>query len=113
MLCTLALHLFQEDPTAAAPAAANSSALLEMIHNSGPVAFTVLVILLIASIFSWAIMLSKWSSFSKAQTQSQRFVRAFRNPPGPAEFPPAQVKFKPPPLFPEFAEIITDNNGRN
>ena len=55
MVWTLALYLLQEDPTAAAPAAANGSALLEMIHNSGPVAFAVLVILLIASIFSWAI----------------------------------------------------------
>ena len=42
MVWTLALYLFQEDPTAAAPAAANGSALLEMIHNSGPVAFAVL-----------------------------------------------------------------------
>ncbi len=73
----LALY-FQEDATAAAPSAANGSALLEMIHNSGPVAFTVLVILLIASVFSWAIMLSKWSRFGKARTQSLRFIRAFR-----------------------------------
>src|SRR5580692_10707077 len=78
MVWTLALYLFQEDPSAAAPAAANGSALLEMIHNSGPVAFAVLVILLLASIFSWAIMISKWSRFGRAQTQSARFIRAFR-----------------------------------
>ena len=63
----LALHFLQEDTSA--PPAASTSALGEMIHNSGPVAFTVLVLLLIASIFSWAIMFSKWSRFSKAHTQ--------------------------------------------
>src|SRR5690242_21767706 len=78
MLWTFALALLQEDVSNPAPAAANGSALMEMVHNSGPVAFTVLVILLIASIFSWAIMLSKWRSFSRAQIQGQRFVRAFR-----------------------------------
>ena len=74
----LALHFLQEDPSAAPPVAANGSALAEMIHNSGPVAFAVLILLLIASIFSWAIMLSKWSSFGKAESQSKRFLRAFR-----------------------------------
>jgi biopolymer transport protein TolQ len=77
MVCILALYLFQDD-SSAAPAAASGSALLEMIHNSGPVAFAVLVILLLASIFSWAIMISKWSRFGRAQTQSARFIRAFR-----------------------------------
>ena len=38
MVWILALYLFQDD-SSAAPAAANGSALLEMIHNSGPVAF--------------------------------------------------------------------------
>ena len=49
MLWTLALALYflQEDPTAAPPAAANGSALMEMIHNSGPVAFAVLVRLIV------------------------------------------------------------------
>ena len=77
MVWTLALRLFQDD-SAAPPAAVNSSALAEMIHNSGPVAFTVLILLAFFSVFSWAIMFSKWRSFTKAHTQSQRFLRAFR-----------------------------------
>src|SRR5258708_4655762 len=108
MLCTLALHLFQEDPTAAAPAAANSSALLEMIHNSGPVAFAVLVILLIASIFSWAIMISKWSRFGRAHTQSLRFLRASGKPTGLSKIAAAAEHSKPSPLAAVFSEIHDD-----
>src|SRR5438874_721706 len=95
---TLALYLSQEDTTAAAPAAANGSALLEMIHNSGPVAFAVLVILLLASIFSWAIMISKWSRFGRAHTQSLRFLRAFRKSTRLSEIAAVAEQFKPSPL---------------
>ena len=109
----LALRLLQEDPTAALPVAANSSALMEMVHNSGPVAFTVLVILLIASIFSWAIMLSKWSSFSRAQTQGKRFVRAFRKSTRLSEIAAVADQFKPSPLVAVFAEINDEYQRQN
>ena len=109
----LALRFLQEDPTAAPPAAANSSALMEMVHNSGPVAFTVLVILLIASIFSWAIMLSKWSSFSRAQTQSRRFVRAFRKSTRLSEIAAVIDQFKPSPLVAVFGEINDEYQRQN
>ena len=116
MVWTLALYLFQEDTTAAAPAAANGSALLEMIHNSGPVAFAVLVILLLASIFSWAIMISKWSRFGRAHTQSLRFLRAFRKSTRLSEIAAVAEQFKPSPLVAVFSEIHDEyqrqNNGR-
>ena len=115
MLYTLALALYflQEDATATPPAAANGSALMEMIHNSGPVAFTVLIILLLASIFSWTIMLSKWSSFSKAQTQSQRFVRAFRKSSRLSEVATVADQFKPSPLVAVFTEIHDEYQRQN
>ena len=115
MLCTLALALYflQEDATATPPAAANGSALMEMIHNSGPVAFAVLVILLLASVFSWTIMLSKWSSFSKAQTQSQRFVRAFRKSTRLSEIATVADQFKPSPLVAVFTEIHDEYQRQN
>ena len=99
----LALLFFQDEP--APPAAANSSALAEMVHNSGPVAFAVLIILLIASIFSWTIMLSKWSSFRKAAMQSQRFIRAFRKSTRLSELASVADQFKPSPLVSVFNEI--------
>ncbi len=108
----LALYLFQDD-SAATPAAANGSALVEMIHNSGPVAFAVLVLLLIASIFSWAVMLSKWSSFRRAQTQSQRFLRAFRKSSRLSEIASVAEQFKPSPLVVVFNEIHDEYQRQN
>jgi len=99
----LALYFLQEDPTAAPPAAANGSALMEMIHNSGPVAFAVLVILLLASVFSW----------TKAQTQSQRFVRAFRKSSRLSEIATVADQFKPSPLVAVFTEIHDEYQRQN
>ncbi len=76
-----------------------------MIHNSGPVAFAVLITLLLASIFSWTIMLSKWSSFRKAQMQGQRFIRAFRKSTRLSEIAAVAEQFKPSPLVAVFTEI--------
>src|ERR1035437_7944497 len=61
-----------------APVPSNSSALVEMVQNSGPVALSVLVLLLIASLYSWTVILGKISLFRKATNDSRRFVRAFR-----------------------------------
>jgi len=115
MVWTLALtlHLLQEDPTAAPPVAANGSALAEMIHNSGPVAFAVLLLLLIASIYSWAIMFSKWSRFRKAQVQGQRFVRAFRKSSRLSEIATVADQFKPSPLVAVFIEIHDEYQRQN
>ena len=102
---TLAL-LLQDDPTTAAPpATTGGSALMEMVHNSGPVAFAVLIVLLAASVFSWTIMLMKWSSFRRAQAQSKRFLRAFRQSGRLSEIAAISDQFQPSPLVPVFNEI--------
>jgi biopolymer transport protein TolQ len=108
----LALYLFQEDATAPPPAA-SSSAFAEMVHNSGPVAFTVLVILLLASVFSWTIMLSKWSSFRRAQMQGQRFIRAFRKSSRLSEVAAIADQFRPSPLVSVFNEIHDEYQRQN
>jgi biopolymer transport protein TolQ len=56
-----------------------SSALVEMVMNSGPVAMLVLVLLLIASLYSWTVILGKISTFSKVTKESRKFLRGFRN----------------------------------
>ena len=106
-LLSLALLFFQDDATpAAAPAApASSSALLDMVHNSGPLVFAVLIVLLIASIFSWTVMISKWTYFRRAQTQGTRFVRAFRKSGRLSEIASVAEQFKPSPLVTVFTEI--------
>jgi biopolymer transport protein TolQ len=113
MVWILALYFLQDDSTAPAPAAAGGSALLEMIHNSGPVAFAVLIILLLASIFSWTIMISKWSRFGRAQTQSARFIRAFRKSSRLSEIAAVADQFKPSPLVAVFSEIHDEYERQN
>jgi len=108
ILLPLALFLFQDTDVPAGPATlppAHGGALLEMLHNSGPTALTVLVILLLASIFSWAIMISKWKSFRAAQAQSTKFVRAFRKSGRLSEIAAVADQFRPSPLVAVFHEI--------
>jgi biopolymer transport protein TolQ len=56
----------------------NSSAIGDMLSNIRPVAAGVLVLLLLASLYSWTVILGKISSFGKATKESRRFIRAFR-----------------------------------
>jgi biopolymer transport protein TolQ len=97
--------LLQDDATPAAPVPAAGKAVLEMVQNSGPVALAVLVILLIASIFSWSIILSKARRFSRARKQSQGFLRAFRKSGRLSEIAAVAEQFQPSPLVSIFTEI--------
>ena len=55
------------------------SALAQMTSNIGPIAVGVLVLLLIASLYSWMVILGKAGTFRRATKESRRFVRMFRN----------------------------------
>ena len=109
----LALALILQETTSDAPAdpsltslpASHSSAIVDMLHNSGPTAITVLVILLIMSIASWAVMISKWRSFKAADKQNRRFLRAFRKSGRLSEVAAVAEQFKPSPLVSVFNEI--------
>jgi biopolymer transport protein TolQ len=101
--------VFLQDDAPIVPATPqNSSALLEMLHNSGATAMTVLVLLLLCSVFSWSIMLTKWSLFRKAQMQSGRFIRAFRKSTRLGEIAAVADQFKPSPLVNVFNEIADE-----
>ena len=103
----LALYLFQEGASSPLqlPAGSEGGALVEMVRNSGPVAFGVLVVLLLASIYSWSIMLSKWQRFGRARRQSQGFLRAFRKSGRLSEIATVADQFQPSPLVTIFTEI--------
>jgi biopolymer transport protein TolQ len=73
-----------------------------LLKNTGPVAQVVLVILLIFSILSWAIILSKMASLSRARSQSGRFLRAFRRAQRLQDVAAVSDQFKPSPLVPVF-----------
>src|ERR1700761_965665 len=106
LFCYVALFLFQTDADAgAAPATNNGSAIVEMLRNSGPIALAVLGILVIASLWSWAIILGKMGTFRRAAAQSRRFLRAFRKATRLQEIATVSEQFKPSPLVNVFDEV--------
>ena len=71
--------IFQTDAGAGAPQPSQGfGALADLFSNIGPIAIGVLVLLLVASLYSWTVILGKMSAFSNATTQSRKFIRAFR-----------------------------------
>jgi len=87
------------------PLALGSSALVEMIQNSGPVALFVLLLLLIASLYSWTVILGKISAFRKVTRESQRFIRAFRTATRLQEMAAVSADCKASPLAQVFDEV--------
>ena len=82
-----------------------SSAVVEMIMNSGPVAMFVLALLLIASLYSWTVILSKIATFRKATRESQRFLHAFRTASRLQEMATISADCKASPLAQVFDEV--------
>jgi biopolymer transport protein TolQ len=76
-----------------------------MIMNSGPVALAVLLLLLIASLYSWTVILGKMSTFRKATRESQRFIRAFRMATRLQEMAAISEECKASPLAQVFDEV--------
>jgi biopolymer transport protein TolQ len=97
------LLLLQADQAAAPPP--GGSAIVEMVQNSGPIALAVLGILLLSSLFSWAVILAKLSSFGRARAQSHRFLRAFRKATRLQDISAVSEQFKPSPLVTVFDEV--------
>jgi len=50
----------------------------DIIQNLRPVPLAVIVLLIVFSLFSWTIVFSKGSVFSRARRQNRSFLRAFR-----------------------------------
>ncbi len=76
-----------------------------MVTNSGPVAIAVLLVLGIASVYSWALIFSKMSSFGKATKQSRRFIRTFRKATRLQEIAAITADYTPSPLTAVFEEV--------
>jgi biopolymer transport protein TolQ len=106
-LISASAFLLLQDATQALPPPSmnHGNALLDMLHNAGPVAWTVLAVLAFGSFFSWAIIFAKWGSFRRARAQSQRFLRAFRKASRLQEIATVSEQFKPSPLVNVFDEV--------
>ena len=79
-----------------------------LIQQTGLVAKIVLLILLAFSVFSWAIILAKWSSFKRVRAQSGRFVRAFRKATRLQDVSAVAEQFKPSPLVGVFENAFDE-----
>ena len=53
--------------------------ILNLILDSGAVAKVVIIVLLIFSVVSWAIMAERWRYFRRAQAHSRRFLASFQS----------------------------------
>lgn len=76
--------------------------IFNLIRQTGAVAQVVLVILLIFSVMSWSVILTKWSSIKRARAQSGRFLRAFRKAQRLQDVAAVSEQFKPSPLVAVF-----------
>jgi biopolymer transport protein TolQ len=76
--------------------------ILDLVGETGPVAKLVLLILLLFSVISWAIILAKWSLLRRARVQSGRFLRAFRKAQRLTDIAAVADQFKPSPLVAVF-----------
>jgi biopolymer transport protein TolQ len=72
--------------------------IIDMLATTGAVAKLVLIILLIFSLISWAIILTKWTLLRRARMQSGRFLRAFRKAQRLQDIAAVADQFKPSPL---------------
>ncbi len=72
--------------------------LWELVLAASPVAKFVLVLLLAASLMSWAVIFAKWSQFRHGGEANASFLRAFRKAPGLEAVAVALEQFRVSPL---------------
>jgi biopolymer transport protein TolQ len=92
--------------------------IMDLVGETGPVAKTVLILLLAFSLLSWAIILSKWSVLRRARVQSGRFIRAFRKAQRLQDMAAVADQFRPSPLvgvfengYEEFKRQVANPGG--
>ncbi len=91
--------------TASTVASEGTSALVDMMHHIGPVALMVLVVLAIASLYSWTIIFSKYGVFKRATSESRKFVSAFRRASRLQEVSALAETYKASPLAQVFIDV--------
>jgi len=90
---------------AGSPLTQGPGEIAEMISNIGPIAMAVLLLLLVASLYSWTVILNKMSTFKKATQESRKFVRAFRKATRLQEIAAMTAEYKLSPLAQVFEEV--------
>src|SRR5450631_1891629 len=86
----MTLHFF--------PAVVIGGDVVDLVAQTGAVAKVVLLLLLVFSLVSWAIILAKWSLLRRARSRSGRFIRAFRKAQRLQDVATVADQFRPSPL---------------
>ena len=99
---------------------ANADAITGIVSNTGGVAKAILVILLVFSVFSWAIIFGKWSGLRTRKRQTRRFLRALYKTGRLSELHAASETFRPSPAvevfeagYEELERQLRPGGGRN
>src|ERR1700733_7096077 len=82
--------------------------IVDLFLQTGAVAKTVLVILLLFSVLSWAVILSKWRLIKRARAQGERFIPAFRKSQRLQEIASVAEQFRPSPLVGVFDGAVAE-----
>lgn len=101
----LFLQTDSDTPTQSGGLAHGARTLMEMMSNIGPVALGVLVLLLLASLYSWTVIFGKWGTFKRATNESRRFLRTFRKASRLQEIAALTGDYKASPLATVFEDV--------
>jgi len=83
--------------------------IVDLVAQSGAVSKTVLLVLLLFSVLSWALILSKWGKLKRARIQSGRFIRAFRKAQRIQDVAAVAEQFRPSPLVGVFEAALDEH----
>jgi biopolymer transport protein TolQ len=83
--------------------------IVDLVAQSGAVAKVVLLVLLVFSVLSWALILSKWGKLKRARIQSGRFTRAFRKAQRIQDVAAVAEQFRPSPLVGVFEGALDEH----
>ena len=100
-----ALFLMMQADSAAAPSASGPGSLLEMFSNISAAADFVLVVLALASLYSWFVIVAKMSAFRIATAHSRKFIRSFRKATRLQEISALTAECKASPLAQVFEDV--------
>lgn len=76
----------------------------ELLAQSSLFAKIIILILVVMSLFSWAIIFNKWRLFRKVEADTRNFLSAFRRRSGLSEVKTKLLAFKRSPLAKQFGE---------
>lgn len=87
----------------AAPAVAPTDSIFDLVLNSGPVVKGVLILLVVMSVITWGIVISKWAQIRLAKAQTKKFSDVFWGSRNLAQINDSSVSLKASPVAAVFS----------